>query len=73
MSIAFKCNICGRLYEPYSTVEKLKPSCISINASFVYEDSVKRRTVSTFDDVCPECMDSIQKHIAELSKNKTEN
>lgn len=73
MSMAFKCNICGRLYESYSSVGKLKPSSISINASFVNDGSVKYETFSTFDDVCPECMDSVQKHIAELSKNKTEN
>ena len=65
MSLAKKCDVCGRLYEQYETpIDKL--GCCNgiyfVNIGFDDWDARKRF------DCCPKCFDSIRNHMEELKK-----
>lgn len=63
MSIAKKCDICGKLYESYNTKNDAKNTNglrflnIDKNMSYFEHDLI---------DCCPTCMDSLRKHIEYL-------
>lgn len=68
MSLAKKCDICGKFYEyyesPYMGFRSINGiSFINIDHTQVYSTKVTR-------DCCPECMDSIKQHIESLSKKQ---
>ena len=59
MALAKKCDVCGKLYEYYGCVEKLKiynkqNSIIIANFDICHD----RRCASNELDLCPECMES---------------
>ena len=67
MAIAKKCGICGKLYEEYN----FKQSKDNFNGFMLLNIDYKG---SYFHgpacDCCPECMNSIMKHIESLKKIK---
>lgn len=67
MSLARKCDICSKLYEPYN----LKNDAKNPNG-FKFLNIDKRMGCFDHDpiDCCPTCMDSLRKHIEYLKKEK---
>lgn len=61
MSMAKKCDICGKFYEGYPGI-----SGISFERMFMKSSDVQS-TAETFD-CCPECMDAIKKHLDSLKR-----
>ena len=57
MSLAKKCDICGKLYEYYSGKNGLSIECVNMRG-------VVDRTTRTYD-CCPECMEALEKFIKE--------
>lgn len=65
MSIAKSCDICGKLYPIYNT-EHDKDRVNGI--TFLNIDAQMKYYSNNVLDCCPECMDSIKKHIETLKK-----
>lgn len=67
MAIAFKCDICGALYEGYNTVkDPMKPNGFS-TANIDYDMSYHNHKVKC---CCPSCMSKITDFIENLEKEK---
>lgn len=69
MSLARKCDVCGKLYEQYSTISKGKPNGIMLirwcrNSSSNYD------SINGFD-LCPSCMKRINDLLMSI-KEETE-
>lgn len=65
MSIAKSCDICGKLYPIYNT----KHDKDRVNGiMFLNIDAQMKYYSNNVLDCCPECMDSIKKHIETLKK-----
>ena len=67
MALAKKCDICGKLYEVYNFGKSSnKPNgfmLLNIDSTMNYFKGPVR-------DCCPECMNSIMKHIESLKKRE---
>lgn len=65
MAIAKKCDICGRLYEPYDNK--------GINGiGYLYIDGMGNWALKRKFDCCPLCLSSINNHIESLKGEKNE-
>lgn len=65
MSLAKKCDICGRLYEAYN----VKCDSENVNGYVLLNiDTNLKYFAHKTVDCCPKCMDSIKAHIKELSE-----
>ena len=71
MSLAKKCDICGKLYEDY--VIKVKGKEVN-SFVLVCTDEVDRwSNIESANDCCPKCMRSILRHIKSLQPTVNSN
>lgn len=67
MSIARKCDLCGKLYELYNIGNIFS---LSNGFKFINKDEDGGITNHKSIDCCPECLKSIQDHIESLKKGE---
>ena len=65
MSIAKKCDICGKYYESYNTKNNSEKTN---GLMFLTIDDRQQYHSHNVIDTCPECMDSIKAHIDNLNR-----
>lgn len=67
MSIAKKCDVCGKLYEPYNTsYTEGNPNGIM----FLNIDNTQKYFSHKAIDCCPNCMSRLQAYIEYIKENK---
>lgn len=70
MSLAKKCDICGKLYEQYNT----RKDKDNINGLLFLNIDMQQHYYSHgVTDCCPECMEAIKDFIVELGKKGSSN
>lgn len=69
MAVAKKCDICGKLYEPYNERHEVKKPN---GFMFLNIDTNGKYYSNNTIDCCPECMESIKDYIKSLRKEKNE-
>lgn len=71
MAQAMKCDICGKLYEPYGTdKDEDIPNALTLNQRMLYVSGGNKYTLKTYD-CCPECMNDIRTYIGILGARKS--
>ena len=73
MSVAMKCDICGKYYESYNIANTvLGAKTIHNGFVFVSVDNKREYFQGNIMDCCPNCLENIKKHIESLKNNLTE-
>ena len=71
MAQAMKCDICGKLYEPYGTDKNEDiPNALELRQRYPYGSGWSEWTLKTYD-CCPECMNDIRTYIGILGARKS--
>lgn len=67
MALARKCDICGKYYEPYNIANSGPETRTTQNGVvFVSVDNNEKYFSAKPMDCCPECLNSIKRHIDDL-------
>lgn len=57
MSVCFKCDVCGKLYEPYTST-KIKPNSIMLSGTHNGIPGSRHEEIDYFD-LCQDCLNKI--------------
>ena len=72
MAIAKKCDICGRLYEPYKHIRiSVRNKEFANGIAFMNIETDQHYNTMEINDCCPYCMELINNFVDSLRPNET--